>query len=86
MPVCTEMGRLFVEARQHLGITAYETAKRSGLVPSTLSRVERGLSATIDMETFLLLCSTLELEPRDCVPTLKQIRELVDQERARQPE
>ena len=56
-----EFGEKVVNKRGESGIR--DTAKRIGISPSTLSRIERGFLP--DLETFKVVCDWLEVNPGD---------------------
>lgn len=58
----TDIGFRIKSLRQERGLTQSEFAKACGFDRTYLSRVEKG-KQNITMETFLLICSQLQITP-----------------------
>ena len=49
--------------------TLRDVAALTGISPSTLSRIERGMSACLNLETYLTLCDWLDVSPASFIFT-----------------
>ena len=61
------------DARRRKGLAQEALAHESGVARSYVSTIERGL-ANLTLDHLVRLADILDVEPRDLVPTRKQIR------------
>jgi transcriptional regulator with XRE-family HTH domain len=59
-----KLGNLFLRAREELGLTQVEVAKRAGITANSYARLERGESMP-KSESLLAIISALKLDPSE---------------------
>jgi transcriptional regulator with XRE-family HTH domain len=59
------LGRTLKRKRQHLGLSASEVARRAGVTPSTVTRIEAAQFATPQPESLKAIAAVLELPVSD---------------------
>jgi transcriptional regulator with XRE-family HTH domain len=76
-PVYRQMFKQLRDARMRCRLTPSELAKKTGLAPSTISRMENNLSGAPSSETLLRWCLATGLEPASLWPSLKDAQTLL---------
>lgn len=71
-------GEYVMHKREEQGYSARELAKRIGVKPATVTRIESGFITTPAPELVLALIDALELDVLTAVRLIKRYRELCD--------
>ncbi|GAC1402749.1 MAG: hypothetical protein NVSMB64_03080 [Candidatus Velthaea sp.] len=83
----TTIGHLLAEARESLGLSQAEVARRLGVSGANLSRIERG--ADLRVSTMIDIARALQLEPmlvpKSLVPSVRALLDELQESDAAQP-